>query len=89
MLAEKQVPLMARSGCPDVVIAARLGITRRHVRRLRHRAGAPHGKGRLVATPDEDVLWKTYADLGEPPRRIAERFGLSRKHVEHALENYR
>lgn len=78
-VAPATVHLMAESGCPTGVIAARLGISERTVRR--HLAGRHHTPNPLVGTPGEWRLWLQYLRHGESLRHVGRRFGVSHETI--------
>ena len=76
-LNRDQIATMARAGCPAEIIAKRLHVSARHIRRLLAEAGTEAGTNTLIGGDDEWILWQQYRAAGYSYRQIAYRFGLS------------
>ena len=80
-----RVCLMARSGVPMAVIAERLGVSTRHVRRILEAYDVKIPPNLLIGTPDEYLVWSLYRKAGESVAEVAYRFGFSRQHIHRLL----
>jgi DNA-directed RNA polymerase sigma subunit (sigma70/sigma32) len=91
---QEQIARAYRARVPKEVIAERLGVTRRHVRRcLQREREAGHLPGReitpntLIGTDAEPDFWAFLARCGDTYREIARTYLVSRQRVHQALPN--
>ena len=78
-----QARAMAYVGCPNAVIARRLGCTPRHARRLTAHVREPVNG--LVGTAHEHHAWRVWLGMTGSYAQVAFRFGVSRQRVQQAL----
>lgn len=74
-----RILLMARTGFPTEMIAERLNVSKRTVRRVLRGHLQETTPCAALGTADEPRLWEAYRAQGHSSRHIAYRFGLDRR----------
>jgi|SRR5690625_326021 len=82
LIDHDRIELMAAEmNIPDAIIAQRLRVSERTVRRVRAERGIEPGTSEVVGTEDEWRLWELWRSWRRTPSEIAYRFGYSRQHM--------